>query len=218
MTAQKTAPAGTAGADKAPAAAVTGNAVARRGDLVVIHLRHRDWKDGQPREYDDFWLGQVTSVTRAGLVRLYRPVGTFPWESDWRGRPGKGQPLPSLWFERAAIKSQKEIDVPGALVTAACHVWPGHEDHVRGYATLTEVRAALRPHLLESASWERLRDAASAWEAARREARPLLSAAVRAHGEEFRRLSALYDAAVTAANDAYRAQHGQAAGTGSAAA
>jgi hypothetical protein len=28
----------------------------------------------------------------------------------------------------------------------------------------------------------------------------------------------LYDAAVTAANDAYRAQHGQAAGTGSAAA
>ena len=31
-------------------------------------------------------------------------------------------------------------------------------------------------------------------------------------------MSALYDAAVTAANDAYRAQHGQAAGTGSAAA
>ena len=123
-----------------------------------------------------------------------------------------------LWFERAAIKSQKEVDVQGALVTAACHVWPGSEDHVRGYATLTEVGAALRPHLLESAGWERLRDATSAWEAARREARPLLSAAVRAHGEEFRRLSALYDAAVTAANDAYRAQHGQAAGTGSAAA
>jgi hypothetical protein len=147
-----------AGAAGAPGASRTGNAVARRGDLVVIHLRHRDWKDGQPREYDDFWLGQVTSVTRAGLVRLYRPAGTFAWESDWRGRPGKGQPLPSLWFERAAIKRQKEIDVPGALVTAACHVWPGHEDHVRGYATLTEVRAALRPHLLESAGWERLRD------------------------------------------------------------
>ena len=120
MTAQKTAPAGTAGAGRAPAAG-TGNAVARRGDLVVICLRHHERKDGQPREYDDFWLGQVTSVTRVGLVRLYRPAGTFPWESDWRGRPGKGQPLPSL-FERAAIKSQKEVDVPGALVTAACHV------------------------------------------------------------------------------------------------
>ena len=215
MSAQKTAPAGTAGADKAPAAA-TGNAVARRGDLVVIHLRHHEWKGGQPREYHDFWLGQVTSVTRDGLVRLYRPAGTFSWDTDGRGRPGKGQPLPSLWFERAAIKSRKEIDVPGALATAACHTWPGHEGQVRGYATLTEVKAALRPHLLESAGWEQLRDAAAAWEAARREARPLLSAAVRARGEEFRRLSDLYDAAVTAANNAYRELYGQSAGTGSA--
>ena len=122
MSAQKSAPAGTAGADKAPAAA-TGNAVARRGDLVVIHLRHHEWKVGQPREYDDFWLGQVTSVTRAGLVRLYRAAGTFSWDTDGRGRPGKGQPLPSLWFEWAAIKSQKEVDVQGALATAACHTW-----------------------------------------------------------------------------------------------
>jgi len=208
-------PSGPAGT---PGTSGTGNAVARRGDLVVICLRHRDWKDGQAREYDEWWLGQVTSVTRAGLVRLYRPAGQFGWETDGRGRPDRGQPLPSLWFERAAIKSQQEIDVPGALVTAACHTWPGHEDHVRGHATLAEVRAALRPHLLERAGWERLRDAAGTWEAARREARPLLSAAVRAHGEEFRRLSDLYDAAVAAANDAYRAQHEQAAGTGSAAA
>ena len=86
MTAQKTAPAGTAGADKAPAAA-TGNAVARRGDLVVIHLRHHERQGGQPREYHDFWLGQVTSVTRDGLVRLYRPAGTFSWDTDGRGRP-----------------------------------------------------------------------------------------------------------------------------------
>jgi hypothetical protein len=195
-----------------------GNAVARRGDLVVIHLRHRDWTAGQPREYDGFWVGQVTSVTRAGLVRLYRPAGTFAWDSDGRGRPDRGQPLPSLWFERAAIKSQTEIDVPGALATAACHTWPGHEGQVRGFDTLAEVKAALRPHLLDQPGWERLRDDAAAWEAAWREARPLLSAAVRAHGEEFRRLSGIYDAAVTAANNAYREQHEQAAGTGSAAA
>jgi hypothetical protein len=202
----------------APGASGAGNAVARRGDLVVICLRHRDWKDGQPREYDDFWVGQVTSVTRAGLVRLYRPAGSFAWDTDGRGRPDRGQPLPSLWFERAAIKSQKEIDLPGALATAACHVWPGHEGHVRGYDTLAEVKAALRPHLLESPWREQLRDAAAAWEAAWREARPLLSAAVRAHGEEFRRLSDIYDATVTSVNNAYRELHERAAGTGSAAA
>jgi hypothetical protein len=207
--------AGTAGA---PGTSRTGNAVARRGDLVVIHLRHRDWKEGQPREYDTFWLGQVTSVTRAGLVRLYRPAGTVSWESDGRGRPDRGQPLPSLRFERAAIKSQQEIDVPGALATAACHTWPGHEGQVRGYATLKEVKAALRPHLLDQPGWEQLREATAVWEATWRKARPLLSAAVRAHGEEFSRLSAAYDAAVTAANNAYRAQHEQAAETGSAAA
>ena len=201
-----------------PGTSRTANAVARRGDLVVMHLRRRDWSDGQPREYDDFWAGQVASVTRAGLARRHRPAGRFAWESDGRGRPDKGQPLPSLWSERAAIKNQAETGVPGTLATAACHVWPGHEDQVRGYATLTEVRAALRPHLLESASWERLRDAAGAWEAARREARPLLRLAVRARGAESGRLPAACDTAVTAANNACRAQHEQAAGTGSAAA
>jgi len=46
----------------------------------------------------------------------------------------------------------------------------------------------------------------------------VLSAPVRAHGAEFRRLSDIYDAAAAAANNAYRAQHEQAARTGSAAA
>ena len=198
-------------------AAATGNAVARRGDLVVIHLRHRDWKDGQPREYDDFWLGQVTSVTRAGLVRLYRPAGTFAWDTDGRGRPGKGQPLPSLWFERAAIKSQKEIDVPGALATAACHTWPGHEGHVRGYATLTKSRrrcartcwtspAGTAPRRRRSLGG---RPAGGPPAAERGGPRPRRGVPPPA---------GLYDAAVTAANNAYRELHEQAAGTGSAAA
>ncbi len=90
MTAQKTAPAGTAGADKAPAAAETGNAVARRGDLVVIHLRHRDWKDGQPREYDDFWLGQVTSVTRAGWSACTGPPAPSPGTPTGAAGPARG--------------------------------------------------------------------------------------------------------------------------------
>ena len=78
----------TRGRRREPAVSETPNAVARRGDLVVIHLRHRDWQAGQAREYDDFWLGQVTSVIRAGLVRLYRPAGTFAWDTDGR-RPAR---------------------------------------------------------------------------------------------------------------------------------
>ena len=196
----------------------TPDAVARHGDLVVIHLCDRDWKNGEPLGDDESWLGQVTSVTRAGLVRLYQPAGTFAGERDWRGRPGRGQPLPSLRSGRAVIKSQQETGVRDALATAACRTWPGHEDHVRGYPALAEVRAALRPHLPGRPGWERLRAAAVVWEAARREVGPLLSAAVRARGEEFTLLSDRYDAAVTAANSACRELHEQAARTGSTAA
>jgi hypothetical protein len=193
------------------------NEVARRGDLVVICLRLCGWKDGQRREYDDFWLGQVTSVTRAGLVRLYRPAARSPGRATRAAGPAKGSRRCSCGSSAPRSRARRRLTVTGALVTAACHVWPGHEDHVRGYATVTGVRAALRPRLPESAGWERLRDTADAWEAARREARPLLSAAVCAHGAEFRRLPAAYDAAVTAANNAYRAARAGAR-TGSAAA
>lgn len=52
---------------------------------------------------------------------------------------------------------------------------------------------------------------------ARRGAGPLPGAAVRVCGEEFTRLAGRYDAAVTAANSAYRELH-ERTGTGSAAA
>jgi hypothetical protein len=72
--------------------------------------------------------------------------------------------------------------VAGALATAACRTWPGHEDQVRHYNSVGQAREALRPHLLDQPGWERLRDAARAWEDARRAAYPLLSEAVEAIG------------------------------------
>ena len=117
----------------APGTSRTGNAVARRGDLVVIHLRHRDWKDGQPREYDDFWLGQVTSVTRAGLVRLYRPAGTFAWDTDGRGRPtGASRCRPcgsSAPRSRARRRSTSPVPSPRRPAT------PGRATRVTSAAT-----------------------------------------------------------------------------------
>jgi hypothetical protein len=196
--------------------AAEGSVVARRGDLVVVHLRRREHQDGEPAERDEFQAGQATSVTRDGRPRLWRPAGRFAGEPDYLGRPDRGQPLPTVWFQRTLIMSAGRVDVQGALATAACHVWPGHEDHDRAYDSLDEVRAAIRPHLLARPGWERLRQAAADWETARKAARPLLSAAVHARGEEFRRLSRTYDSAVTAANTAYRQQYEQTAAQGDA--
>ena len=142
-----------AGAAGAPCASRTGNAVARRGDLLVVHLRHRDWKDGRPRK-NEFWFGQVTS---AGMVRLCRPAASPGRPAGAAGR-GRRQRLPSLWSRNAVIKRHEQAGGQGALATAACHVWPGHENHARD-GSLQEFRAALRPHLLDRAGWERLRGA-----------------------------------------------------------
>jgi hypothetical protein len=187
-----------------PGRAAEGSVVVRRGDLVVVHLHRREYQDGEPREYDEFQVGQATSVSRDGQARLWRPAGEFASEPDCLGRPRPGRPLPTEWFQQALVMSTRRIDVQGALATAACHVWPGHEDQDRAYDSLEEVGAKLRPHLLGRPGWERLRQAAADWESARKAARPLLSAAVRARGEEFRRLSGDYGRAVAAANTAYR--------------
>jgi hypothetical protein len=103
--------------------------------------------------------------------------------------------------------------VVGALATAACHTWPGHEDHVRPHDSVGQAREALRPHLLDQPGWERLRDAARAWEDARRAACPLLSQAAAAMGTpEFTGLSAACHAAIATANDGYRRQYARATG------
>jgi len=42
------------------------------------------------------------------------------------------------------VMAQTEIDVAGALATAACHVWitdTAHEDQAKSYDTLAEVKA-----------------------------------------------------------------------------
>lgn len=188
------------------------NAAARCGDLVIIHQRLGDSRDGEPGEYDRLWLGQVTSVSPDGGVGLYRPAGRFTGETDWRGRPVRGRPLPGVSFERALIRSAQQVDVEGAMATAACHVWLGHEDLVRGYNSLHEVKDALRPHLPGQPGRARLHDAARAWETARLAAVPMLHEAVRPYGgARFRGLTDAYDAAVAAANTAYRQQYAEGA-------
>lgn len=193
--------------------------VAKRGDLVVIEQHHRDFVlHGENREYDEFTVGVVTSVTRDGHVKMFRRAGNFDQGKDWHGQPDRGEGIPSRMV-RSYLMSAKDIDVAGALATAACHVWvtdQAHEDSTKAYDSLAEVKAALKPHLFRNwtgMTGAQLSIAASAWELARRKASPMLSAALRvAHDDRprYREMSGAYHAAVTAANEAYRAAYAQA--------
>lgn len=194
---------------------------ANRGDLVVIHVRSRTYMlCGESSERDEFTVGTVTSVTRDGLVKAYRPAGDLA-TTDHMGRAYRGRDLPLVGFQHVWIMSAARVDAAGAMVTAACHVWPGHEQ-IMAYGSLDEVREALRPHLRRSEGWERLHDAALTWETSRRNAEQehhqAQAEANRAHaqagyhtraGDDARRAAdcaarGAYFAAEAAANASYR--------------
>jgi hypothetical protein len=194
-----------------PPAQTAANA-AKRGDLVVFEENHRDYVIGSDnREYATFTVGVVTSVTRDGHVKMWRRAGSFDQGKDWRGQPDRGEAAPTRMV-RSYVMSATEIDVAGALATAACHVWitdTAHEDHAKPYDTLAEVKAALKPHLKKGYRWLAMRDAAVTWEKSRREASPMLTAALAAPRSEFPALSDAYHAAVTEANETYRAVYAE---------
>jgi hypothetical protein len=196
---------------------------AKRGDLVVFHIRSSSWSlsPGPVRtQAEDFTVGMVTGVTRDGLVRLYRPAGDLT-VSDYLGRPYRGQGLPRAGLVAWWVMPASRIDIAGTMVTAATHVYP-HGETPRPYGTLDEVRAALKPHLRESVGWETLHAAALEWEASRRAAWDAyerrrrdanrLHAAAGYHTREGDALRSRLDgeameahaAAVARANDAYR--------------
>lgn len=133
--------------------------MASRGDLVVVVQHYRDWVRGEePREYDTYTVGTVTSVTRDGTVKMFSEAGRAR-EPDLRGQADRGGGLPRTGFVRAYVMSSAKIDVAGALATAACRTWDGHAT-TRPYETLAEVQAALRPHLRTEPTCEPLHEAA----------------------------------------------------------
>jgi len=190
---------------------------AKRGDLVVVHTQSRDWVNDAPgrghtQVSEQFAMGVVTSVTRDGQVKLWREAGELDGQRDHLGRPDRGRALPAVGFQKAWIMSAAQIDVPGALASAAVHTWDGHPTRVKAFGSLDEARAAVRPHLFQSPGWEALHVAAVARLEAQR--------AAWAHFLKTRTSDrqdpafGIYQACVAAANDAYRAAR-TAAGTGS---
>jgi hypothetical protein len=147
-----------------------GGSRARRGDLIVVCQEHPSFGAGDP--YDSYTVGVVTSVTRDGGVKAYRPAGDLP-EPERAGRAAdKGTDLARQRPDRFWVLPADGVDVPAALATAACHTWPDSQ-FPQPYESLDEVRAVMQPHLAAAPAGRReaLRVAAARWEDARRQAR-----------------------------------------------
>lgn len=113
---------------------------AKRGDFVLIETRHSDFVigGGPSRDYRQFEVHEVTSVTREGAVKAVRTLqyddaAPYPlarmvgYVNCWM--------LPRADFETEAVR---------AAVRAV--VWEHKPDWVKGYwSTLDEARRALAP-------------------------------------------------------------------------
>jgi hypothetical protein len=181
---------------------------AKRGDLVVVHTQSNDWVNDSPgaghtQTSEHFAVGVVTSVTRDGRVKLWREAGQLDNQRDHLGRPDRGQALPTVGFQQTWIMQAAQIDVPGALASAAVHTWDGHSTQVKAFASLDDVRAALRPHLHRSPGWEALHDAGETRLEAQRAAwaHYLATRTSDWHDPAF----GIYEATIAAANATYRA-------------
>ena len=158
---------------------------ARRGDLVVVAVD------------SGYWPGEVTGVTRAGEVRLWRAAGKVP------GLPGGGDRL-YLAAARVYVVPAGLIEVRGALATAAVHAQPGAAATGMPYQTPGDLYAALRPHLRSSPVADFLRRAALQREAAIEAAARSAAAHHPGPGGTQADAGAAFRAAVAAADHSYR--------------
>jgi hypothetical protein len=159
---------------------------ARRGDLVVVAMT------------SGYWPGEVSGVTGAGDVSLWRPGG----EAAGPPGPPRGIRLDPAAAAGVYVVPGGLIEVRGALATAAVHTLPGSATAGMPYRTPGGLCAALRPHLRSSPVAEFLRRAALQREAAIEAA--ARAAAAHAAGPDGEQAGAAFRAAVAAANSCYR--------------
>lgn len=118
---------------------MTENYRAKRGDLAIIEKRTGNYIIGMPySESITYEIGVVTSITRDGIVKAVRT------RDDEDGVPVARMVGASV----SRLVPKASIDIKSAMRAAEEHAWPS------GYAfmpfdTLDEVRAALRPCLIE---------------------------------------------------------------------
>jgi hypothetical protein len=116
---------------------------AKRGDLVVVVRKSRDFVIGQgSQERTDIHVGIATSVSREGLVKTYRG--------------GLIDSATPVGHDQVYVVSAKEIDVERAYAAAREHAYPGHPDQAMPFDSLEEVKALLRPFRSVQASEQAL--------------------------------------------------------------
>ena len=115
---------------------------AKRGDSVAIIAEKSCYASGTGRTVrTEIELGTVTSITRDGAVKAYRSAG---WSSST-----------SLLIERVVGFKQLlvipagMVDPADVLTVAKAHHWDGHPNQPKHWESVEELRAALRPYLIE---------------------------------------------------------------------
>ncbi len=110
----------------------------RRGDLAIIELTRISHGVSGRTEDTGYAVMLVSSVTREGVAKAVRDVR---WGDD-----AYVQPLHRMFgVQRVLIIPQDKINVTDAIATARAHVYPGSTTPM-DYASLEDVRSALRPH------------------------------------------------------------------------
>lgn len=114
---------------------------AKRGMVLVHHETQRDYVTGQPvTERETFSIGQVTSVTRDGIVKRFRGV-SWGEACEWSATDQDG---PAGRHFRGRVLLAPDIDPAAAVRAAKAHHWPGHPGQPMPFSSLREVRDALR--------------------------------------------------------------------------
>lgn len=114
---------------------------AKRGDIAVIVTERRDsYINGPTQVRTEVEIKVITSITREGLVKAVRGLG-----SD-----SPAYPFEQFHARRVAlyIVSAAEFDVAGAIESARKHTYP-NSDTPRAYDSLTEAKDMLRAHRLD---------------------------------------------------------------------
>lgn len=115
---------------------------AKRGDLVIVGRKVGNYIIGKPySEHDEYRICVVTNITREGAVKAYR-------DRDDGVAHRLDQVINLIGI---ALVPAVRIDVDAAMKAAEDHTWPGGQPWMP-FDSLDEVRAALKPHLLDGAS------------------------------------------------------------------